>query len=70
MGKIQDDGYDVLNVLEFKVTRKCQLVMSIYPTRRLLLYCKDTDSVIYEKLVEGIDSIKMTTWLGEWIQYK
>jgi len=61
MGKIQDVGYEILNVLEFNSTRKCQSVICRYPTGRLVLYCKGADSVIYEKLAGGIDAIKRTT---------
>lgn len=61
MGKFQDVGYEILNVLEFNSTRKCQSVICRYPTGRLVLYCKGADSVIYEKLAGGMDSIKRTT---------
>lgn len=61
MGKIQDVGYEILNVLEFNSTRKCQSVICRYPTGRLVLYCKGADSVIYEKLTGGMDAIKRTT---------
>ena len=61
MGTIQDVGYEILNVLEFNSTRKCQSVICHYPNGRLVLYCKGADSVIFDKLAGGIDAIKRTT---------
>lgn len=61
IGKVQDVGYEILNVLEFNSTRKCQSVICRYPTGRLVLYCKGADSVIYEKIARGNDAIRKTT---------
>ncbi|KAG8654039.1 phospholipid-transporting ATPase 3 isoform X2 [Manihot esculenta] len=61
MGKIQDVGYEILNVLEFNSTRKRQSVVCRYPDGRLVLYCKGADTVIYERLADGNDDLKKIT---------
>ncbi|XP_020521908.1 phospholipid-transporting ATPase 3 isoform X2 [Amborella trichopoda] len=58
IGKIQDVSYEILNVLEFNSTRKRQSVICRYPNGRLVLYCKGADTVIYERLAYGNDTIK------------
>ncbi|XVF02325.1 hypothetical protein REPUB_Repub04eG0165900 [Reevesia pubescens] len=61
MGNIQDVSYEILNVLEFNSTRKRQSVVCRYPDSRLVLYCKGADTVIFERLVGGIDDLKNVT---------
>ncbi|KAH9609171.1 hypothetical protein KSS87_002397 [Heliosperma pusillum] len=61
MGKIEDVPYEILNVLEFNSTRKRQSVVCRYPDGRLVLYCKGADNVIYERLREGNEGLKITT---------
>ncbi|CAM8884390.1 unnamed protein product [Rhodiola kirilowii] len=61
MGSVQDVQYEILNVLEFNSTRKRQSVVCRYHDGRLVLYCKGADTVIYERLTSGDDSIKKTT---------
>ncbi|KAK1314668.1 Phospholipid-transporting ATPase 3 [Acorus calamus] len=61
MGKIDDVSYEILNVLEFNSTRKRQSVICRYPTGRLVLYCKGADTVIYERLAAGDQSMKKST---------
>ncbi|KAJ8760979.1 hypothetical protein K2173_022017 [Erythroxylum novogranatense] len=61
MGNIQDKAYEILNVLEFNSTRKRQSVVCRYSNGRLVLYSKGADTVIYERLADGNDSIKKVT---------
>ncbi|XP_074274505.1 phospholipid-transporting ATPase 3-like [Silene latifolia] len=61
MGKIEDVPYEILNVLEFNSTRKRQSVVCRYPDGRLVLYCKGADNVIYERLREGNEGLKIAT---------
>ncbi|XP_010548246.1 PREDICTED: phospholipid-transporting ATPase 3 isoform X2 [Tarenaya hassleriana] len=61
MGKIQDVAYEILNVLEFNSTRKRQSVVCRFPDGRLVLYCKGADTVIFERLVHGMDDVKKVT---------
>ncbi|KAF8019188.1 hypothetical protein BT93_G0005 [Corymbia citriodora subsp. variegata] len=61
MGKIDDAGYEILNILEFNSTRKRQSVVCRYPDGRLVLYCKGGDAVISERLARGQDDLKRIT---------
>ncbi|KAI5437312.1 Phospholipid-transporting ATPase 3, variant 4 [Lathyrus oleraceus] len=61
MDKIQDQSYEILNVLEFNSTRKRQSVVCRYPDGRLVLYSKGADNVIFERLADGSNDIKKVT---------
>ncbi|KAJ0250619.1 hypothetical protein HA466_0139290 [Hirschfeldia incana] len=61
MGKIQDVSYEILNVLEFNSTRKRQSVVCRFPDGRLVLYCKGADTVIFERLADGVDDVRKVT---------
>ncbi|KAJ6846578.1 phospholipid-transporting ATPase 3 isoform X2 [Iris pallida] len=61
VGKVQDVAYEILNVLEFNSTRKRQSVVCRYSNGRLVLYSKGADTVIYERLADGIGDIKRST---------
>ncbi|KAG8759000.1 hypothetical protein FRC12_009867 [Ceratobasidium sp. 428] len=55
------ERYTPLRVLEFNSTRKRMSVIVRDPTGRLVLYCKGADSVIYERLASGQDTIRERT---------
>ncbi|XP_074848797.1 phospholipid-transporting ATPase IA isoform X5 [Carettochelys insculpta] len=49
----QEEKYELLNVLEFTSTRKRMSVIVRTPSRKLRLYCKGADTVIYDRLAES-----------------
>ncbi|KAJ1305376.1 hypothetical protein OPQ81_000391 [Rhizoctonia solani] len=57
----QAERYIPLKVLEFNSTRKRMSVIVRDPQGRLVLYCKGADSVIYERLAQGQDTLKERT---------
>ncbi|CAE6450639.1 unnamed protein product [Rhizoctonia solani] len=57
----QSERYIPLKVLEFNSTRKRMSVIVRDPQGRLVLYCKGADSVIYERLAGGQDTLKDST---------
>ncbi|CAE7072861.1 unnamed protein product [Rhizoctonia solani] len=57
----QPERYIPLKVLEFNSTRKRMSVIVRDPQGRLVLYCKGADSVIYERLAAGQDTLKDRT---------
>ncbi|CAL8071819.1 unnamed protein product [Orchesella dallaii] len=57
------DKSEILNVLEFTSTRKRMSVVVRAPDGKIQLYCKGTDSVIYERLSPELtaENIKLKT---------
>jgi phospholipid-translocating ATPase len=51
----------MLNVIEFNSSRKRMSVIVRRPGGEIVLYCKGADSVIYERLAQGQDKIKLAT---------
>eukprot|EP00842_Homolaphlyctis_polyrhiza_P006347 jgi/Hompol1/6713/HPOL_005065-RA len=55
------DTFTVLNVLEFSSSRKRMSVILRRSSGEIVLYCKGADTVIYERLVEGVDDMRAKT---------
>ena len=52
--------FELLNVLEFNSTRKRMSVIVRTPDKRIVLYCKGADTVIYERLRNKEPTSKIT----------
>ncbi|KAG9511169.1 putative phospholipid-transporting ATPase IM [Fragariocoptes setiger] len=57
----QNETYELLAILDFNNVRKRMSVIVRGPNNKITLYCKGADSVIYEHLDSGCDSLKATT---------
>jgi phospholipid-translocating ATPase len=58
----EDRSYEVLNTLEFNSTRKRMSAIIRMPDKKIMLFCKGADSIIYSRLKRGEQSeLRRTT---------